>query len=142
MNIRQRLVRWFFGSERFEFERVVLSAGAARQITGFARRSHPREFSALLTGTLAKKTLRITDIIYQHFEASDRAAFMRINVPLTTDVKGSVHSHPTPNNFPSAADRRFFNKYGYVNFIIGYPYNERSIACYDIYGRPIEFEII
>ena len=141
MGFWQRMERFFFG-RRKEFDRIVLSGAAVTQIMGFARQSHPKEFSALLEGKIEGGVLTLKHVIYQQFEASDRAAVIHINVPITTDIEGSVHSHPTPNNSPSAADKRYFNKYGYVNFIIGFPYRPQDIACYDPYGKPLLFEIL
>lgn len=136
------LVRRLMGLDKFEFDRVVLSKDAREQMVSFARRSLPREFSALCGGRIVKKTLTITHLVYQHFEASERAAVLHINVPTTTQIMGTAHSHPTPNTRPSAADRRFFNKYGYVNFIIGYPYTRETIACFDCYARPLPCTIL
>ena len=136
----KRFFRWLTGIERFEFDKVVLSHQAMRQITGFAKRSYPLEFSALLGGEIKDKALIITHVIYQQFEASERTAMLHINVPLGENVVGTVHSHPTHNNNPSSADRRFFDKYGYVNFIIAYPYAGHTIACYDAKGRMIQFD--
>jgi proteasome lid subunit RPN8/RPN11 len=132
-------LRWLSSADNYSFNAVVLTKDAESQMIEFARRSHPKEFSALLGGRLKDRTLTITHIIYQHFEATERSALIHLNVPTTTEVKGTCHSHPTPDNRPSAADRRYFNKYSYVNFIIGYPYNRSSIACYDLYGRPLPF---
>jgi len=129
------------GFEQQRFGRVVLTTAALRQIISFGRENHPNEFSALLEGKIKNGTLTITHVVYQHYEADDRSAIIHLNYPMSTNVIGTVHSHPTPDNRPSAADKRYFNKYGFVNFIIAKPYTLRSLACYDGKGRPLSFSV-
>lgn len=140
MGLLTRILRWLFKGQHFE--RIVLTPEAASQIMAFARRSHPKEFSALLGGRIKDNTIWLTHVIYQHFEATERSATMRIDTPVTAGASATVHSHPGPDNRPSAADRRFFNKYSMPNFIIAYPYVPSSIACYDAYGNPLHFTLL
>ena len=140
MGFISRFLQRLLGFEHFE--RIVLTQAAAQQIVAFARRAHPKEFSALLGGRIKDKTLYLTHIIYQHFEATERSASMHIDLPITAGCRGTVHSHPSPNNLPSAADKRFFNKYSMPNFIIASPYLPSTIACYDGYGRPLSFTLL
>lgn len=129
------------GFDRHRVEHVVLTKAALRQIMIFARENHPNEFSALLEGKIKKGTLTISHVVYQHYEADDRSAIIHLNYPMSTNVIGTVHSHPSKDIRPSAADKRYFNKYGFVNFIIGKPYDLHSIACYDGKGRPLQFYV-
>ncbi len=140
MGFITRLLGRMFGLE--QFGRIVLTQDATTQVVGFARRAHPNEFSALLGGSIRDKTLYLTHIIYQHFEATERSATMHIDTPVTAGARGTVHSHPSHDNLPSAADKRFFNKYSMPNFIIAHPYLPSTIACYDGYGRPLSFTLV
>ena len=101
-----------------KFDKIVLTLDAFEQIAEFAKESHPKEFSAFLSGKVRGSTLYLSHVLYQHFEATERSATIHINLPMTSDVRGTVHSHPSPNNLPSRADKAFFNKYALVNFII------------------------
>lgn len=151
MALVARFLRWLSGFDRFDFDSVVLRPAVMRQIILFAKRSHPREFSALLGGRIVKekgtghhagrRTLLLTHIVYQHFEASERSATIHLNVPISEPVFGTVHSHPSTNWLPSAADRRYFSKTGFVNFIVALPYTKDTIACYDAKGRPLPFMV-
>jgi proteasome lid subunit RPN8/RPN11 len=144
MSVFARLTRAFLhwiGLDRFYYERILLTGRCAEQIINFARRAHPREFSALIEGRVRQDTLVLSSVIYQHFEASDRAAVLHMNVPIGTDIRATVHSHPSHNALPSRADLRYFNKYAYVNFIIRYPYQPQDIVCYDARGRQLSFII-
>lgn len=136
MHVLKRFLRWLTGLDRFDFDNVVLTGAALSQVVGFAKRTHPREFSALLGGKVRNKTLLITHIVYQHFVSTEREAMIALDVPIGDDIMGTVHSHPTPNNLPSAADRRYFSK-GWVNAIICHPYRPQDIAFYDGKGRGI-----
>ena len=138
--LKRAFLHWL-GFDRYMYERVVLSVLAARQISNFAQRAHPREFSALIEGKVRNGTLILSDVVYQHFEASDRAAVIHLNVPIGTDIRATVHSHPSRNPLPSQADLRYFSKYAYVNFIVRYPYGPGDIHCYDGRGQPLSFSI-
>jgi proteasome lid subunit RPN8/RPN11 len=55
---------------------------------------------------------------------------------------GTVHSHPSGNNWPSGADLDFFSKMGNTHIIIGYPYTETTWQAYNMAGEPIELEVV
>ena len=135
----QRLLRWLFSPDSRSFDRIVLSAAALRQIAAFAKTAHPDEFSALLEGRVLEKTLRITNVVYQHYEATERSAIITLDYPIGTRIVGTVHSHSGNGKRPSAADRRYFNKYGFVNFIICHPYRVQDLACYGADGQELAF---
>lgn len=58
------------------------------------------------------------------------------------ETAGTVHSHPSGNNWPSKADLHFFGKTGNTHIIIGYPYNENTWRAYNSAGEPIELEVV
>ncbi len=136
----QRFLRWL-GFYDYAYDRIVLRKEAAIQIIKFARRADPREFSALIEGKVKDKALVLTSVVYQHFESDERTAVIHLNFPISADIRGTVHSHPSRNPLPSRADLRYFNKYSYVNFIICCPYRPQDIHCYDGRGRALPFLI-
>jgi len=62
---------------------------------------------------------------------------MLSNLPMTTSIIGTVHSHPGGSTRPSEADRHLFSKFGYVHAIIGEPYTPFKTAFYDKNGHRI-----
>ncbi|MFH1511519.1 MAG: Mov34/MPN/PAD-1 family protein [Candidatus Woesearchaeota archaeon] len=140
MNIRQRVTD-FLGITGQKYSKIIIKEEVISDIIEFARANSPREFSALLEGSIKKDTLEVHGLVYQHFKSAKNTAVMHMNLPMISGVVGSVHSHPSSSTRPSLADYRFFAKTGVVHFIIGYPYNENMLSCYDYEGNPREFTI-
>ena len=137
----RKLVEKLLTTEQRKFSKILIKKDIILDIIDFARTNYPKEFVAVLEGKVINDSLVIDGILYQPFKASNRAAVMRQDLPLTTKAIGTVHSHPTPNNIPSGQDIRLFNKGGIVHMIIAYPFTEQSLACYDLNGRALHFEI-
>jgi len=128
-------------TEQRKFSKILITRDVILDIIDFAKTNYPKEFVAVLEGKVIDDSLVIDGILYQPFQASNRAAVMRQDLPLTTKSIGTVHSHPTPNNIPSGQDIRLFNRGGIVHMIIAYPFIEQSLACYDLHGRTLHFQI-
>jgi proteasome lid subunit RPN8/RPN11 len=63
-------------------------------------------------------------------------------MPLDTHLAGSVHSHPNGILIPSDADLSFFPRTGRYHLIVGFPYDERSWACFRASGARVELEVV
>jgi proteasome lid subunit RPN8/RPN11 len=124
-----------------KFSRVALDAGVLEDIIEFAKSNYPNEFLAILSGEISQDTLTINGLLYQHFFASRSSALTRLNLPMLSGAVGSVHSHPSSSTRPSRADLQFFAKTGVVHFIIGAPYREQDMACYDFEGNTRDFSV-
>lgn len=111
-------------------------------VRAIAKETYPKEFLIFLEGKVKGEEVIAEELVFQPYIASNRSAFVRIDIPLTTNIVGSIHSHPGPRNTPSRADRRFFNRQGLVHGIIAYPYREEDLQFYDIHGNPVVVEII
>jgi len=125
------------------FERpevVTLSKRVAKMIMESARETYPNEFGALLHGYPHVHSLQpIVDASRGSrsfvFSLWDRFS----GKALVAD--GMVHSHPSGVARPSRADLYMFSRFR-VNFIIGYPFSEDSMAAYDSVGNRIDFRIV
>ena len=125
------------------FERpevVTLSKRVAKMIMESARETYPNEFGALLRGYPHVHSLQpIVDASRGSrsfvFSLWDRFS----GKALVAD--GMVHSHPSGVARPSRADLYMFSRFR-VNFIIGYPFSEDSMAAYDSVGNRIDFRIV
>jgi len=131
----KRFMRWLFPkitSYRFENQ-------ALQNMREMALQTHPKEAFGLLSGKHKGSTLVIDKIIFQPFENTSYTAVARID-PTLTGIVGSFHSHPSPNAFPSRADRRMFSKYPGVHCILASPYTEAAV--YNQHGEFLGIETI
>jgi proteasome lid subunit RPN8/RPN11 len=97
-----------------------------------ARRLHPRETIALLRGKKKKETLTVSELIIPPF-ATHGHGFANIPLhmlPIDFSIVGTMHSHPSGNLTPSAADVNHF--FGRVLMILGFPYvGVNNVVVYD-----------
>ncbi|HIP75006.1 MAG TPA: metalloprotease [Thermococcus paralvinellae] len=63
-------------------------------------------------------------------------------LPHDENIKGTVHSHPTPCVRPSQADLHFFSKFGGIHIIIAYPFEKWNVKAYTSDGKEVEIEIV
>lgn len=106
-----------------------------------SRNVYPKEFLALI-GSKEKNEV-IDEYIILPAESGDSAAFIYMNTkPRDGRIVGSIHSHPSRSNRPSAGDLSSFPKYGRIHLIISYPYTMQDVALYDSGGRELEFEVV
>ena len=124
-----------------KFSEIVMKKEVAQNICEFAKQLHPKEFVALIGGKIEDEQLRITDLYYQEFTSSYHSASFSSFLPSAVSGIGTVHSHPSSNTTPSDADLFFFSKKGLIHFIIGFPYAEKNIVCYDFNGNELLFSI-
>ena len=120
---------------------AVFEKRAVEFIREASRNTYPEEFIALL-----RKNSKgaVSEVIVVPLSVYGDG-FSSINfsmLPLTSDVCGSVHSHPSPVNWPSRGDLLFFSRIRGIHAIIGYPYRQEDIAAYDERGKPLPLEII
>ena len=109
-------------------------------ISEMARGAHPKEMLAFLSSSRGNVHghIAIDELQLQAYYASgDSASVMTSNLPMTTSIIGTVHSHPGGNKHPSETDRTLFRRFGYVHAIIGEPYRAEDIRFYSKNGEPI-----
>jgi proteasome lid subunit RPN8/RPN11 len=140
-----KVTKWLLrasGLEEYQFHSVFVERDVIQAVIDFAHRAHPNEFSAYLQGKVTNKVLYVKGIVYEHYHATENQTVISADLPLLSEVVGTVHSHPSFNNLPSAVDKRGLFTKGLVNFIICQPYTHQRIAAYDVAGRPIDFTVV
>lgn len=105
-----------------------------------SKENFPNEFA----GVLRCEDGIITEIMLLPGTISGgRSALLRLHMlPIDYTVVGTVHSHPSEYNNPSAADLGLFRKFGYVHIITKVPYKPDSWKAWDLDGNPYSLEVI
>jgi proteasome lid subunit RPN8/RPN11 len=110
---------------------VEMDCELLQEIFESAKRVHPRETILLLRGKKKKDTLTIFELVIPPF-ATYGQGFAHIPLhmlPVDFSIIGTVHSHPSGNLSPSAADLNHF--FGKILMIIGFPYAGMEVAVYN-----------
>jgi proteasome lid subunit RPN8/RPN11 len=128
------------GLSKYDFEKVIVHQSVLENAAEFAKANAPREFAALLSGSVKSRTLYIEGIIYQHFSSNQNSAVMKSLFPVSSAF-GSVHSHPSPSGKPSSADLLFFSNNGLFHLIITSPFSTNSFYAYTKSGKPADFYV-
>ena len=105
-----------------------------------ARDFYPNEFA----GFLREKKGVFEEVLLApnpHFGTTS-AFFDLWMLPYDENIKGTVHSHPSPSPWPSRADLHFFSKFGGVHLIIAYPFTEDDVRAYLSNGNPVRIEVV
>lgn len=134
-------VKKFFGFDKYEFDKIIVKKEVIEKIIDLAKQAYPKEFVILLEGEFENKQLLINDVLFNTYQASNNATSMKLDLPITSKIIGTAHSHPGYSNAPSGADLTFFNKYGMVHLIIAYPFNMNTIGMYNPYGNIVGFYV-
>lgn len=112
-----------------------------RMIFESSKDSYPNEFAALLK--VNKKGI-IAELVFLPgtLQGRSSAVFALYMMPVTFDIVGTVHSHPSPNSTPSDHDLALFQRLGDLHIIVGYPFDMSSWQAYDKIGRKRELEVV
>lgn len=105
-----------------------------------ARSQHPNEFGAMLRAEHGVITELL--VIPGTVSGATHAIFQLNMLPIDFTVKGTVHSHPSPNPSPSQADKELFTRFGSTHIIVARPYNEHTWRAYNARGEPITLTIV
>jgi proteasome lid subunit RPN8/RPN11 len=141
MKLLTRLRNWLFP----RVHTVTIAQDAVEDLCTIAQTSHPKEMLAFFAATkgVQKGRVHIDEIQLQAYAASDDSASVFLsNLPMTTSIIGTVHSHPGGNTQPSDADLQLFSKFGFIHAIVGEPYQPKNICFYNKYGERIVVNII
>jgi proteasome lid subunit RPN8/RPN11 len=138
-----RFLKRLFGFK--EIQRITISRSIIEDLCEMAQGSHPKEMLIFLSSTKGNRdgTVHIDEMQLQAYTASGNSAATALgNIPMTTGIVGTAHSHPGGSTHPSDADLHLFSKFGYVHAIIGEPYREENIKFLDKNGRRIDVGIV
>jgi proteasome lid subunit RPN8/RPN11 len=112
-----------------------------RMILESSKDIYPNEFAALLK--VNQKGI-ISELVFLPgtLQGRSSAVFALYMMPISYDIVGTVHSHPTPNCTPSDEDLVFFERLGYIHIIAGYPFDMSSWQAYDRTGKKKDLIVV
>jgi len=118
-----------------------INRGTLEAVLMAARNTFPNEFFCLLGGDGKKKIVDEFVVVPAIFgkEHTIVQDWMR---PIDKKVVGSMHSHPSRNNYPSSADLDSFPRFGEIHLIVGYPFRLGDARLFDLKGEEIGFETV
>ena len=115
--------------------------GTMEAITLAARNVYPNEFPALLSSKKNGNT--IDEFVLAPATYGKTFSSIRLDlVPYDNSIRGSAHSHPSPNASPSKGDLRAFKSMGKIHLIIAYPFSFESIRAYDQSGKEAKIDVV
>ncbi len=138
-------LHWFKKNFGLHIQGIIIRKSVLDDLCFMAKEAHPKEMLAFFAATkgIKKGILEIDEIQLQAYNASeDSASVFLSNIPMTTSIVGTVHSHPGGYAHPSFADLHLYSKFGFVHAIIGEPYRIEHIRFYDKQGRAISVKIV
>ncbi|MDD9954086.1 MAG: Mov34/MPN/PAD-1 family protein [Candidatus Woesearchaeota archaeon] len=146
MRFMKKIGEWFL---RFlglqKVQQITIEQSVIADVCYMARQAYPKEMLAFFSSTQGVRNgvLHIDEIQLQAYTASTMSASVPLHLlPTFTNIRGTVHSHPSPNNRPSGADKQLFSNYGLVHAIIGKPYTKDTIQFYDKSGEKITVRVV
>lgn len=129
--------------EFFQVEPVTgIEEETLQFILGACEDSHPKEFMGLLSAEITGMGRVITNVnLVPAAKRSETSVFYsREHIPNSTNIVGSVHSHPNGVVQPSEADMNSFVA-GTTHIIVGAPYTEDSWKAFDKNGAAKDLEV-
>jgi proteasome lid subunit RPN8/RPN11 len=140
MRLLTRLKHWLFPRVRS----ITIAQSAVEDLCIMAQGSHPKEMLAFFSSSngVQHGHVHIDELQLQSYAASnDSASVFLSNLPMTTTIIGTVHSHPGGNPHPSDADLHLFSKFGFIHAIVGEPYKPENLRFYNKYGERVFVEV-
>ena len=108
-----------------------------------AKNLYPRETFLLRRGKKEKTRLAISELVVPPLATYGRgfANAPLHMLPVDFSIIGTIHSHPSGNLKPSAADLN--HSFGRIIMIAGFPFtDEQNIAGYDRNGEKLALQIV
>jgi len=120
---------------------VAIKRGTLEAIVLAARNTYPNEFIALLSSK-GKKKIIDEFVLLPSIHGKTYSSIRLDLLPYNAGTKGSAHSHPSPNAFPSRGDLRAFKHMGKIHLIIAFPFSIESTRVFDAKGKELEIEVV
>jgi len=118
-----------------------ISQEAALSIIEACRSVHPDEFIGMLGGDRKEKMIDELVIVPAVYGEGHSMVYSHL-IPFDSRLLGTVHSHPSPANYPSDQDLETFAKTGEIHIIIAYPYTYDTMRGFDRNGKNVKIKVV
>lgn len=110
---------------------MILEAGKAQM---------PQEFGAMLR---AEHGIIEELVLVPGTLSGDSSAIFQMHMlPVDSSIIGTIHTHPSPIPYPSAADTALFERYGRVHIIAAVPFGPDDWRAFDHRSRMVQVEVV
>jgi|SRR3989344_1284370 len=106
-----------------------------------SRHAYPEEFIAMLGGDRKEKVIDELVIVPAVYGEGFTMIYSHL-IPFDARILGTVHSHPSPANYPSNQDLETFQKMGEIHIIIGHPYTYETMRAFDRNGKAVGIGVV
>ena len=118
-----------------------IKRGLLEDLLQACRNTYPDEFFALL-GTKKDSEEREEFVVVPTIFGR-RHSLVRVDlVPFDKGIVGTLHSHPSKNNYPSRGDLSAFKHMGRIHLISAMPFTIRSTRAFDSEGEEVKLEVV
>ncbi|MFO8020184.1 MAG: Mov34/MPN/PAD-1 family protein [Promethearchaeia archaeon] len=127
--------------ESMKSEEIMIKKELMNGLFALCQEQHPNE----ILGFLRVEGGVVSEFILPPGASTNERSgiFSPRRMGIDHSIRGSVHSHPTGNPFPSQADLRGVFRKKEFNFIIASPYNSYScVKCFDQLGNELKFRTV
>ncbi len=122
-------------------KRIVVKRQILEDMAEAAGNTFPMEFIAMV-GSRERNDIIDELVIIPAIFGESHSLLYSSQIPFDKKIVGSVHSHPSPSNYPSRADLESFRKLGKIHFIVSQPFTLESISAFDNNGKKVLIEAI
>ncbi|MFH1256143.1 MAG: Mov34/MPN/PAD-1 family protein [Candidatus Diapherotrites archaeon] len=120
---------------------VLIKKNLLLDLLEAAKNTFPDEFFALLA--VKEKNGTIEEfVVVPAVYGKAHTLFRSDLIPFDKKIVGSMHSHPSPNAFPSEADLQAFRRLGQIHLIVAAPFNLGSIRVFDGKGKRTQLTVV
>jgi proteasome lid subunit RPN8/RPN11 len=105
-----------------------------------SKAQYPNEFGGMLR---AEKGIIEELILTPGTESGATSAIFQFHLlPVDLSIVGTIHSHPSPVPYPSAADTALFERHGRLHIITGYPYGSGDWRAFDHRSHLVPLKVV
>lgn len=100
----------------------------------------PNEFGAMMRAE--KGIIEELVLLPGTLGGETSAIFQMHMMPVDMSIIGTIHTHPSPIPYPSAADTALFERYGRVHIIAAVPFGPDDWRAFDHRSRLVKLEVV
>ncbi len=105
-----------------------------------SRAQYPKEFAGMLRAEAG--VIEELMLLPGTVSGDAHAIFQFHMMPVDLSIVGTIHSHPSPIPYPSAADTELFERHGRLHIITGHPFGAEDWRAFDHRSRMVRLQVL